>query len=131
MRKALDYGLRLRVDQSQSVLGLYKRTNELLRELANEGGAASRSKEELALLEPFRDKLPPEVFGEAYVPGAGDGWLGVTAPTCARPALLREAGWRLQSGPAKTAAGCQPNGTAQTASTQRGNDKGETLTSSS
>ena len=31
------------------------------------------SPEELALLEPFRDKLPPEVFGEPYVPPVTDG----------------------------------------------------------
>ncbi len=29
--------------------------------------------EELALLEPFKDKLPPEVFGEPYVPPESDG----------------------------------------------------------
>ena len=31
------------------------------------------SPDELALLEPFRDKLPPEVFGEPYRPPVSDG----------------------------------------------------------
>ena len=30
-------------------------------------------KEELALLEPYREKLPPEVFGEPYTPPVSDG----------------------------------------------------------
>ena len=41
--------------------------------------------EELALLEPFKDKLPPEVFGEPYRPPVSDG-SGRIAVSCARPA---------------------------------------------
>ena len=52
------------------------------------------SPEELALLEPLRDKLPPEVFGEAVTQPASDGsgrdrkMLGKAAK------LLAEAGWK-------------------------------------
>jgi microcin C transport system substrate-binding protein len=53
---------------------------------------------ELALLEPFRGKLPDEVFGEPYVPPVTDGsgqdrqWLRRGAQ------LLNDAGWPLQKG---------------------------------
>ena len=33
------------------------------------------SPEELKLLEPFKDKLPPEVFGEAYKPRLVTRWF--------------------------------------------------------
>ncbi|OWK19507.1 hypothetical protein AJ88_42625 [Mesorhizobium amorphae CCBAU 01583] len=52
------------------------------------------SPEELALLEPLRDKLPPETFGEAVTQPASDGsgrdrkMLGKAAK------LLAEAGWK-------------------------------------
>lgn len=52
------------------------------------------SPEELALLEPLRDKLPPETFGEAVTQPASDGsgrdrkMLGTAAK------LLAEAGWK-------------------------------------
>jgi peptide/nickel transport system substrate-binding protein/microcin C transport system substrate-binding protein len=51
---------------------------------------------ELALLEPFRDELPPEVFGPAWVPPRSD-----TSPNALREnlkqarALLEEAGWKV------------------------------------
>ncbi len=53
---------------------------------------------ELALLEPFRGKVPDEVFGEPYVPPATDGtgqdrrWLRRAAQ------LLREAGCEIKDG---------------------------------
>ena len=45
---------------------------QLLRELGHEGRRACRAPEELALLEPFKDKLPPEVFGEPVSPPVTD-----------------------------------------------------------
>ena len=44
------------------------------------GPAARRKK--LTLLEPFRDKLPAEVFGEPYSPPVTDGSAATTATTC-------------------------------------------------
>ena len=48
------------------------------------GGDGPPSPEELKLLEPFRGKVPDEVFGEPFVPPVSDG-SGRTAPCCARP----------------------------------------------
>ncbi len=45
---------------------------ELLRELGHEGARPCPAPEELALLEPFRDKLAPEVFGEPVSPPVTD-----------------------------------------------------------
>jgi peptide/nickel transport system substrate-binding protein/microcin C transport system substrate-binding protein len=53
---------------------------------------------ELALLEPFRNELPPEVFGPAWVPPRMD-----ASPTALRDSLkearklLEEAGWKVGS----------------------------------
>jgi microcin C transport system substrate-binding protein len=54
--------------------------------------------EELALLEPYRDKLPPEVFGEPFIPPVADG-------SGQDRALLRHANELL------LAAGCKRQGT--------------------
>ena len=51
----------------------YTRLELLLREVRLRGASGMPTPEELALLEPFRAELPPEVFGEAYVPPASDG----------------------------------------------------------
>jgi len=53
---------------------------------------------ELAILAPFRDKLPPEVFGEPYVPPRTD-----TGPNALRDnlkkarTLLEQAGWNVDA----------------------------------
>jgi peptide/nickel transport system substrate-binding protein/microcin C transport system substrate-binding protein len=73
----------------------YKRTNSVF---ANSDFAATGlpSPGELALLEPFRAELPPEVFGPAWVPPRSD-----TAPNALREnlkqarALLEAAGWKV------------------------------------
>jgi microcin C transport system substrate-binding protein len=53
---------------------------------------------ELALLEPFRGKLPDEVFGEAYVPPITDGTGQDRRPLRHAAQLLDEAGCALRNG---------------------------------
>ncbi len=54
------------------------------------------SAQEVAILEPFRDQVPPEVFDEAYVPPVSDG-SGADRKLLRRATqLLREAGWQRQ-----------------------------------
>ena len=61
--------------------------------------------EELKLLEPFKDRLPPEVFGEAYKPPVTDA-SGRYRPSIRMASkLLDEAGWRLEDGMRKNAKG--------------------------
>ncbi|WLD58116.1 extracellular solute-binding protein [Salinispirillum sp. LH 10-3-1] len=55
------------------------------------------TEQELAILEPFRDQLPPEVFGEAYRPNVTDGSGTLRNETRQALALLRDAGWELRN----------------------------------
>ncbi|WP_205649880.1 extracellular solute-binding protein [Afifella aestuarii] len=56
------------------------------------------SEAELALLEPFRDELPEEVFGPAVVPPTSDG-SGVDRDNLRKAdELLRQAGWSRNGG---------------------------------
>ena len=52
--------------------GAYKRTVSFFQNSDMEAKGKPDARE-LALLEPFRDKLPPAVFGDAYVPPVSDG----------------------------------------------------------
>ena len=52
--------------------------------------------DELALLEPFRDRLPAEVFGPAYAAPTSDGSGADRENLRAARALLAEAGWTVK-----------------------------------
>ncbi len=75
--------------------GLYKRTPSFFvnSDMMAEG---EPSPDELALLEPFRDRLPPAVFGPAWLPPSTDG--SGRDRTLLRQAteLLTAAGWRRE-----------------------------------
>ena len=87
--------------------GLYERTASFF-ENAPLKAEGKPSPEELALLEPFRDSLRPEVFGEAILPPVSDG-SGQDRKLLRRAsALLDAAGWTQEG-------------------TLRRNAKGETL----
>ncbi|WP_341989414.1 extracellular solute-binding protein [Azorhizobium sp. AG788] len=53
---------------------------------------------ELKLLEPFRDQLPPDVFGEPYVPPVSDGSGQDRALLRRAAGLLKDAGYVIQQG---------------------------------
>jgi microcin C transport system substrate-binding protein len=75
----------------------YRRTNSYFAgsELAAEGEPSAA---ELALLEPFRAELPPEVFGPAYVAPISDGSGSDRRNLREALRLLGEAGWTNQGG---------------------------------
>lgn len=56
------------------------------------------SPEELALLEPFRDQLPEEVFGEALLPYATDGSGSDRKALRKALGLFKKAGWERKDG---------------------------------
>ena len=56
------------------------------------------SPEEVALLEPFRDKLPAEVFGEPYASPVSDGSGQDRKMLREAGRLLTEAGWQVKDG---------------------------------
>jgi microcin C transport system substrate-binding protein len=56
------------------------------------------SPEELAVLEPLRDQIPPEVFTTEYNPPVTDGTGNARENLAKAAALLDEAGWKVENG---------------------------------
>lgn len=77
--------------------GAYTRTTSYFSnsELAARGLPGPK---ELAILEPFRDQLPPEVFATAYEPPATDGSGEIRGNLRKALGLLRAAGWQVKGG---------------------------------
>jgi microcin C transport system substrate-binding protein len=97
VREAL--GLAFDFEWSNQALfyGQYTRTRSFFEnsELAARGLPGP---EELALLEPFRDQLPAEVFTKEYQPPTTDGSGGNRANLRRAAELLKEAGWVVEGG---------------------------------
>ncbi|MDO6571730.1 extracellular solute-binding protein [Gilvimarinus sp. 2_MG-2023] len=53
---------------------------------------------ELAILEPFRDQLPEEVFGPVWRPNKSDGSGRIRGAMREALSLLKQAGWELKNG---------------------------------
>jgi microcin C transport system substrate-binding protein len=104
VRKALDYAFDFEWTNKSLFYGLYTRTASYF-ENSDLKASGTPSPAELALLEPFRDRLPPEVFGEPYTPPVTDGSGRYRPSMRTASQLLDEAGWRLQDGIRKNAKG--------------------------
>jgi microcin C transport system substrate-binding protein len=109
VRKALDYAWDFEWTNKNLFYGIYKRTHSYFANTDLEAKGPP-SEAEVKLLEPFRDKLPAEVFGPPYSPPVSDGSGRDRRQLAAAGKLLDEAGWKIGG-----------NG-------QRVNDKGEALT---
>jgi microcin C transport system substrate-binding protein len=88
----------LMFDSYQRTVSVFQGAPEMMATGAPQGA-------ELALLEPFRGKVPDEVFGEPYVPPVSDGSGQDRARLREALKLLREAGWTGKDGRAVNAAG--------------------------
>ena len=96
-RMALDYAFDYEWTNENLFYNAYTRTVSYF-ELSDMKAEGVPSAAELALLEPYRDQLPAEVFAEPYVPPVSDG-SGKDRGNLKRARdLLREAGWRLSNG---------------------------------
>ncbi|MCG8695911.1 MAG: ABC transporter substrate-binding protein, partial [Minwuiales bacterium] len=86
--------------------GQYERMNSMFENspLAHRG---KPSPEELAVLEPFRDQVPDEVFGDAFVAPTTDGNGNIRGNLRAAFRLLKEAGWTVTDGRLTNGAGEQ------------------------
>jgi len=77
--------------------GLYKRTRSMF-ENSSMAATGLPDAAELALLDPYRDRLPPAVFTQEFQPPRSDG-SGENRENLRRAqALLREAGWVIRDG---------------------------------
>ncbi len=92
VRRALDLAFDFEWSNKNLFFGLYKRTASFF-ENSDMKASGPPAAEELALLEPFRDKLPPEVLGEAYSSPVTDGSGSDRKLLREAQRLLKEAGW--------------------------------------
>jgi microcin C transport system substrate-binding protein len=97
VRKALDYAFDFEFTNKSLFYGLYTRTVSFF-ENSPLKASGKPSEAELALLEPFRGQLPPEVFGDAYLPPVSDGTGKDRRLLKEADKLLKEAGWQIKDG---------------------------------
>ena len=95
VRRALDMAFDFEWTNKNLFYKLYKRTQSIF-ENSDMKAHGKPTADELKLLEPFRDKLPAEVFGEPYTPPVSDG-SGKDRKLLRRAiALMKSAGWNLR-----------------------------------
>jgi microcin C transport system substrate-binding protein len=97
VREALDYAFDFEWGNKAIAYGAYQRTKSYF---ANSELAATGlpSPDELKILEPYRGKIPDEVFTEVYAPPVTDGSGDNRANLEKAVALFHEAGWDLKNG---------------------------------
>ncbi|MEZ5849432.1 MAG: extracellular solute-binding protein [Hyphomicrobiaceae bacterium] len=101
VRKALDYAFDYQWMNRNLFYDLYTRTESYF-ENSDMKATGKPSPEELAILEPYRAKLPAEVFGEAYRPPVTDGSGSDRRRLREAQKLLFDAGWKIGSGGGET-----------------------------
>ena len=95
MRQALGYAFDFEWSNQNALLRPVHAHAQLLRQLRAGGERRCRSAAELALLEPFRGKLPDEVFTTEYQPPATDGSGNMRDNLRKAAELLKAAGWTI------------------------------------
>ena len=95
VRRALAYAFDFEWTNTHLFYGAYTRTKSYFSnsELASR---AVPGPGELAVLEPFRDRVPAEVFTTPYDPPSTDGSGYIRANLIAAIGLLRDAGWEVR-----------------------------------
>ena len=97
VRKAFDYAFDFEYTNKAVFDGQYIRAASPF-ENTTMKAQGKPSAAELALLEPFRDRLPAEAFEEAYRPPVSDGTGKERKFLQAADKLLGEAGWQIKDG---------------------------------
>jgi len=97
VRAALGYAFDFEWTNKNLFYGAYARTKSYFSnsELASRG---LPSREELRILEPFRGKIPDEVFTQAYEPPTTDGSGEIRPNLRTAFGLLEQAGWVVRGG---------------------------------
>ena len=104
VRRALDLAFDFEWTNKNLFFGLYERTNSMF-ENSPLAAHAPPSAAERALLEPFRGKVPEEVFARPYKASVTDGSGKIRRELRQATSLLREAGYRVRDGVLRNAAG--------------------------
>lgn len=104
VREAIGLAFDFEWTNANIMFGLYRRTTSYF-ENSDMKASGMPSPEELALLEPFRNRLPASVFGEPPVPPVSDGSGQDRRLLRRADELLREAGCKREGGVLKL-----PNG---------------------
>ncbi|GAA0784758.1 extracellular solute-binding protein [Marinobacterium sediminicola] len=104
VREALTYAFDFEWTNKNLFYGAYTRSNSYF---SNSDMAANElpSPEELAILEPVRDQVPPEVFTQVYKAPSTDGSGRNRQQLRTALRLLQQAGWTLEGGKLVNAAG--------------------------
>ena len=97
IRRAISYALDFEWLNKNLFYGLYERNRSYFQNTIYEAKGLP-SKEELAILEPIREQIPPEVFTSEYQPPQTDGSGSIREGIAKALALFREAGWELEDG---------------------------------
>lgn len=95
VRRALGYAFDFEWSNQNLFYGLYTRIHSFF-ENSDMKASGLPARDELALLEPFRDQLPEAVFGEAVVPPVSDGSGLDRSMLREASRLLEQAGYRRQ-----------------------------------
>lgn len=97
VRRALDYAFDFEWTNANLFYGLYERMASYF-ENSELAAHAPPAPAELALLEPYRGRVPDEVFAAVYRPPRTDGEGGLRANLRTAGRLLEEAGWVMRDG---------------------------------
>ncbi len=97
VRKALILLFDFEATQRTLLNGQYKREKSYFPG-SDYGASGMPTPEEVAILTPFKDQLPPEVLASAYEPPRTDGSGNIRDNLRQAMALFAEAGWRLKDG---------------------------------
>jgi microcin C transport system substrate-binding protein len=92
LREAVNYAFDFEWVNKNIMYGAYKRTRSIF-ENSDMMATGKPGPDELALLEPFRGKVPDEVFGEPFLPPVSDGSGQDRALLRTATRILREAGY--------------------------------------
>lgn len=97
VREALIHAFDFEWSNKNIMYGAYARTHSMFQN-SDLMATGKPGAEELALLEPFRGKVPDEVFGEPFVPPVSDGSGNDRNMLRKASQLLRDAGYAIKDG---------------------------------
>jgi microcin C transport system substrate-binding protein len=104
LREAFIYAFDFEWTNKTLMYDSYKRTHSVFQN-SDMMATGKPSREELALLEPFRGKVPDEVFGEPFLPPVSDGSGQDRAMLRHATRMLDQAGFAVKDGKRVTAQG--------------------------